>query len=55
LQNPGLARRLGANGRSMAEKKYSWPVFLAKTGCAYSEFTGGLSAGAKKQGAPSGG
>jgi glycosyltransferase involved in cell wall biosynthesis len=40
LQNPGLARRLGANGRSMAEKKYSWPVFLAKTGRAYGEFTG---------------
>jgi glycosyltransferase involved in cell wall biosynthesis len=40
LHNPLLARRLGECGRSMAEKKYSWPVFLAKNGRAYFEFTG---------------
>ena len=54
LRNPTLARRLGEFGRSVAEKNYSWPVFLTKNGRAYSEFTGSLAAGAKKQEAPYG-
>lgn len=40
LNNPELAQRLGAYGQSVAEKNYSWPVFLDKNSHAYSEFTG---------------
>jgi glycosyltransferase involved in cell wall biosynthesis len=40
LNNPELAQRLGAYGRSVAEKNYSWPAFLEKNANAYSEFTG---------------
>jgi glycosyltransferase involved in cell wall biosynthesis len=40
LQSRELAGSLGECGRSIAEKNYSWPVFLQKNGRAYSQFMG---------------
>jgi glycosyltransferase involved in cell wall biosynthesis len=48
LRNPEQARVLGENARRVAEENYSWSAFLEKVHRVYGEFTGSLTAGAKK-------
>ena len=54
LRNPEQARVLGENARRVAEENFSWSAFLEKARRAYGEFTGSVTAGAKKQEALSG-
>lgn len=44
LRDSAQALALGAYGRQVAEKQYSWPAFLEKNRLAYDGFTGGQDA-----------